>query len=140
MRALSVGSGDQALAAAKTWLDRAAASGNGDAKLFLAAILVAAPQPELRDPTRAVELLKGLQEESNDPAVFETRAAAQADLGDFEQAIRSEEKAIRAARALSWDLGPLEQRLARYESHNPWYGSLLAFSPWPQTPSGSGGR
>jgi hypothetical protein len=43
--------------------------------------------------------------------------------------MKSEQKAIRMARKLGWDLGPLEQRLARYQSHNPWWGSLLNFSP-----------
>lgn len=129
MRQLSGTPGAADLAAARNWLDRAVESGNDDAKLFLAAILAAAPQPALRDPKRALELLNSVKGESDDPATFEIWAAAQGAAGDFQRAIRSEQKAIRMARSLSWDLAPLEQRLARYQSHSPWYGSLLTFSP-----------
>jgi hypothetical protein len=67
---------------AKRWLNRAADSGNDDARLFLAAILAAAPQPALRDPTRALQLLQAARDEFDDPATFEIRAAAEAAAGD----------------------------------------------------------
>jgi hypothetical protein len=117
------------VAGAKTWLDRAANTDNEDAKLFLTAILAAAPQPALRDPKRALQLLHAARDESDDPAMFEIRAAAEAAGGDFPHAVKSEQKAIHMARKLAWDLGPLEQRLLRYESHHPWWGNLLNFSP-----------
>lgn len=129
IHALSGTRGVVDVAGAKTWLNRAADSGNDDARLFLAAILAAAPQPVLRDPKRALQLLQAARDEFDDPATFEIRAAAEAAAGDFPHAIESEQKAIRMARRLAWDLGPLEQRLARYQSHNPWWGSLLNFSP-----------
>ena len=129
IRAMSEAPGPADLARAQTWLNHAAASGNDDAKLFLASVLAAAPQPELRDPKRALELLQSIDGESDDPATFEIRAAAQAATGDFAHAIRSEQKAIRVARDLAWDPEPLAQRLARYQSHNPWYGSLFTFPP-----------
>jgi uncharacterized protein len=129
IRALSEAPGPADLARAQDWLNRAAASGNDDASLYLASVLAAAPQPALRDPKRALELLRSIDSESDDPATFEIRAAAQAATGDFTSAIRSEQKAIRRARDLAWDPEPLELRLARYQSRNPWYGSLFTFPP-----------
>jgi hypothetical protein len=29
------------------------------------------------------------------------------------------------AKRLKWDLAPLNERLARYQSGQPWYGNLL---------------
>jgi hypothetical protein len=62
----------------------------------------------------------------DDPAEFEIRAAAQASGGDFSQAAMSERAAIKRATNLHWDLTPLKERLASYESGAPWFGSLLA--------------
>jgi hypothetical protein len=129
MHTLSGKPGAADLAGAKTLLNEAAQSGNDDAKLFLAALLAAAPQPELRDPRHALDLLQSIHGESDNPATFEIWAAAQAAAGDFPHAIRSEQKALRMAHRLAWDPGPLEQRLACYQAHNPWYGNLLTFSP-----------
>jgi hypothetical protein len=38
---------------------------------------------------------------------------------------RPERKGISMANRLRWDLTPLDARLARYESNQPWYGDLL---------------
>lgn len=114
------------LRAAKGWLESAAAQGNEDGELYLAALLAAAPAARVRDPTRALELLKKiLGEVRDDPTSYEIRAAARAAQGDFAQAVASERKAIGDARDLHWDLTPLKQRLANYQSGKPWYGDLL---------------
>lgn len=120
---------------AKGWLERAAAlteddgipNSSEDARLLLAAILAAAPQASLRDPSRALQLLKNVHDVEEDPTPADVRAAAQAAEGDFSDAVRSEQTALARAGQLGWDLSPLEQRLSRYQSGKPWYGSLLQF-------------
>jgi hypothetical protein len=62
---------------------------------------------------------------SGDPTMFEIRAAAQAASGAFADAVGSERRAIDMATKLNWDLAPLNERLAHYESRQPWYGDLL---------------
>lgn len=116
------------IAQAKTWLEKAAAQGNRDGGLYLSALLAAAPEPTLRDPQRALELLqKVFHHVYIDPIGFEIRAAAQASQGHFGDAVESEKKAIRRAHSLRWDLSPLQARLASYQAGKPWYGNLLDF-------------
>lgn len=98
-----------------------------DAQLLLAAILAATPQPALRDPRRALELLRNFNDRDGDPTPLEIRAAAQAAEGDFPHAVASEKRAIRRAHSLKWDLSPLEARLVAYQAGKPWYGNLLDF-------------
>lgn len=120
---------------AKGWLERAAAlseddgipNSSQDAKLLLAAILAATPAASLRDPARALQLLKRVHDVDEDPTPFDIRAAAQAAEGDFSGAVRSEQTALARAGQLGWDLSPLQQRLSLYQSSKPWYGSLLEF-------------
>ncbi|MGH8268673.1 MAG: energy transducer TonB [Steroidobacteraceae bacterium] len=120
---------------AKGWLERAAAqnedngipNSSNDARLLLAAILAATPQAALRDPVRALDLLKRVHDVEEDPTPFEIAAAAQAAQGHFSDAVRSEQTAISRAGQLGWDLSPLKQRLSLYQSSKPWYGSLLEF-------------
>ncbi|HTX06379.1 MAG TPA: energy transducer TonB [Steroidobacteraceae bacterium] len=122
----SPGFGD--ITEAEGWLEKAAAQGNHDGELYLSALLAATPEPGLRDPQRALELLKAVSYRSDDdPTAVEIRAAAQAADGDFTRAVASEKKAIRQARYLRWDLSPLERRLADYQAGKAWYGNLLAF-------------
>jgi|GEM_PF-2285226 len=111
---------------AAVWLERAAASGDHDGMYYLSALLAATPVEEMRDPKRALSLLEKVKADvSTDPAVFEIRAAAQAASGAFEDAVSSERRAIAMATKLKWDLEPLNERLAHYESRQPWYGDLL---------------
>lgn len=114
---------------AKSWLEKAAAQGNHDGELDLSALLAAASEPGLRDPQRALELLKTVLQgvEEVDPTTLEIRAAAQAADGDFAHAVASEQKAISQAHYLKWDLTPLQARLASYQAGKAWYGDLLDF-------------
>jgi uncharacterized protein len=113
---------------AKLWLEQAAASGSHDGKLYLAALLAAAPDEKARDPARGLKLLDEVfRGVDDDPTAFEIRAAAQASAGQFEQAVKSERKALSMAQALNWDLTPLNERLGRYVARQPWYGNLLEF-------------
>lgn len=111
---------------AKVWLERAAASGDRDGMLYLSALLAATPVAALRDPPRALSLLDKVRKDLyRDPTEFEIRAAAQASSGAFDQAVKSERKALEMATRLQWDVAPLKERLARYQSSQPWYGNLL---------------
>lgn len=111
------------------WLSEAAAQGNRFARLYLAALLAASPQPAIRDPQRALLLEKQADEDSLgvDPTGVEIRAAALAAAGHFMRAVKDERRAIERARRLRWNLAPLQQRLARYQAHQSWYGNLLSY-------------
>jgi uncharacterized protein len=120
------GSGD--VVQARSWLEKAAAQGNQDGELYLSALLAAAPDPRVRDPGRALDLLeKGSDHLWVDPTAFEIRAAAQGAKGDFVHAVKSEKKAISLAQLLRWNLSPLQARLAVYQAGKPWYGNLLDY-------------
>src|SRR6266403_1878838 len=111
---------------AAVWLERAAASGNHDGMYYLSALLAATPIEAMRDPRRALDLLEKVRTDiSGNPTAVEIRAAAQAASGAFQDAVSSERRAIAMATKLKWDLAPLNERLARYESRQPWYGDLL---------------
>ena len=113
---------------AKLWLERAAARRDPDGMLYLAALLAATPESEMRDPPRAQKLVEHIvRQMDDDPTPFEIRAAAQAASGAFQDAVSSERRAIAMATKLKWDLTPLNERLARYEAGQPWYGNLLGF-------------
>ena len=111
---------------AGVWLERAAATGDHDGMYYLSALLAATAVDELRDPKRALSLLDKVRADvSGNPTAFEIRAAAQAASGAFADAVGSERRAIAMATRLKWDLAPLNERLAHYESRHPWYGDLL---------------
>ena len=111
---------------AKLWLERAAARRDPDGMLYLSALLAATPESEMRDPPRAQKLVEHIvRQMDDDPTPFEIRAAAQAASGAFQDAVSSERRAIAMATKLKWDLAPLDERLAHYESRQPWYGDLL---------------
>lgn len=112
---------------AKLWLERAAASGNHDGMLYLSALLAATSAEQLRDPARALTLLDKVRKDlGGDPIEFDIRAAALAASGQFGKAVDSEKKALSTAHELNWDLTALNERLARYQSAQPWHGNLLA--------------
>jgi uncharacterized protein len=122
----SAGFGD--ITQAKGWLEKAAAQGNHDGELYLSALLAAAPEAAVRNPQRALELLKTVLDDfDQDPTAHEIQAAAEAAEGDFAHAVDSEKSAIREAHHLSWDLAPLQARLSDYQAGKAWYGNLLAF-------------
>ena len=113
---------------AKIWLERAVAHGNRDGMLYLSALLAAAPDAGLRDAKRSLDLLgEVFAGDRNDPTAFEIRAAAQAGLGNFPGAVKSERTAINMARKIGWDVSALNERLSSYQGNQPWYGDLLGF-------------
>jgi TonB family protein len=113
---------------AQDWLDKPGASGIHDGKLYLAALLAAGPNAGRRDPGRAIKLLdEDAWQFESDPTSFEIRAAAHAQLGEFDAAKREQKRAISAAKNLGWDLKPLNERMANYEKGTAWMGSLIQF-------------
>jgi hypothetical protein len=128
MYALRGAPDERRLKQARLWLEQAAASGSHDGKLYLAALLAAAPDEQERDPKRALALLDEIFRGVNDdPTAFEIRAAAQASAGQFQEAVKSERKAVTMAGRLKWDITPLNARLVQYTANQPWYGALLDF-------------
>jgi TonB family protein len=118
----------ESVAGAVVWLERASKQGNGSAKLLLSAILAATPISGVRDPSRALTLVDGLEHDyKSDPSVWEIRAAANASRGDFKAAVKAQSKAVSDATHLGWDLAQLQQRQSLYESGQSWTGNLLAF-------------
>jgi len=55
----------------------------------------------------------------------QVRAAALAALGDSADAVKARRHAVSMASALQWHPAPLDERLARYQAQQPWYGNLL---------------
>jgi uncharacterized protein len=118
----------ESVSAALVWLERAAKQGNSSAKLYLAALLATSRQHDVRDPTRALALADSITKElKGDPTLWEIRAAAHAERGDYKDAGKDQAHAIKQAEALGWDLSPMQQRLNLYASNQSWSGDLLAF-------------
>jgi len=118
----------ESMSAALVWLERAAKQGNGSAKLYLAALLAASPQADVRNPARALELTDSISKELHeDPSLWEVRAAATAARGDYKEAGQYQSRAIKEATTLGWDLTPLQMRRDVYASNQPWSGDLLAY-------------
>jgi TonB family protein len=115
-------------AKAMTWLERAVASGNRDGKFYLAALLAAGVDAGRHDPGRALKVLKDVMRDvDDDPTAFEIRAAAHAMLGDFEEALKDQKRALKMAQKLGWETASQQQRLAQYSSGRAWTGDLFAF-------------
>jgi TonB family protein len=113
---------------AAAMLEAAVKSNYLAAKYPLAALLATAPDASMRDPQRAMQLMADVMPLVNyDPVPHEVRAAAQAWIGDFEDAVRHQKTALSRARKLGWDVAPLEARLAGYQAKKTWSGNLIAW-------------
>lgn len=114
--------------AARLWLEQATASGNQVGKLYLAALLAAAPDGTVRDPKTGLKLLDEVfRLFEDDPTAYEVRAAGLANSGQFEDAVKSQRKAVAMATSLKWDPAPQAQRLSQYEAKQPWTGMLVEY-------------
>jgi tetratricopeptide (TPR) repeat protein len=93
---------------------------NVDAYNEVAWLRATCPQASLRDGKKAVEYATKACELSNwkDPNMLDTLAAAYAELGDFEQAIKWETNFLETA-SLSETSG--KSRLALYQTHRPYH-------------------
>lgn len=109
---------------AQTWYRRAISAGYEPAKNNLAWSLATCVDIEYRNGERALELALQMVGDSPQAAYLDTLAAAYAELGDFEQAIEMQRKAIDAlldlgateelADARSRFLGYIDRKPARY--------------------------
>jgi uncharacterized protein len=108
------------------WLERAAMANDASGKKYLAAFLAATPHESLRDPQRALVLVKELARgDQDDPVLVEIRAAAHAALGEFSAAVADEQAAMRAAKSLQWNTTDMAARLSAYQSSQSWFGELI---------------
>jgi hypothetical protein len=109
------------------WLEDATKDKHRDATLTLAALLAAGPDAKRRDPARALELLAtSTWDFIIDPTAQEAIAAAEAQLGHFDQAEAAQKRAVKLAKGFGWNTAPQESRLAGYQKTTAWIGNLLA--------------
>jgi uncharacterized protein len=119
-----IAAGDPAVA--RQWLEKSAAAGNRDGTYELAAMLAAHPDAGLRDSKRALELAELLKPQFDAlPNALEIRAAAYAFTGKFDLALNDQQRAIRKAKSLGWNVEPLQKRLDAYTAGSTWTGDLL---------------
>lgn len=88
----------------------------------LSQVLSLSPYKELRDGKRAVQLAERAIkiEGGNDPSLFRTLAAAYAEAGDFEAAVRAEERALAGVREAGLPTGLDEKALSLYKEGRPY--------------------
>ncbi len=90
----------------------------------LAWLLATVPDPDLRDPQKALELAREVTQATGDenPEYLDTLAAALAATGDFQQAAQVEQRALQLARdqADPPTIEAYKQRLARYRRGEPY--------------------
>jgi hypothetical protein len=104
-------------------LHEAAKSEDPFAQVWATGLLATAPIAEIRDPAFALNRAMAFQEEG-DPDFTEVLAAAQAAAGEFEDAVKTETRALNEAKALDWNDQQLRQRLNTYKGGKPWVGYL----------------
>lgn len=108
------------------WLRQAADQGHERANKYLAAFLAASENERIRHPAKALELLQKIElGDRKEPTTREIRAAALANSGDFDGAVRAQKNAISRAKVLGWDTSSMEERLARYQAKQEWFGNLM---------------
>jgi TPR repeat protein len=113
---------------ARSLLEDAYEAGETSAALPLAALYAAAPEESMRNADGVAALVKrAIRVRGHSPYTAEIEAAAAAARGDFDQAVRHQNRAIDLARERNWNPTPLADRLASYERRERWFGDLLAF-------------
>jgi TPR repeat protein len=111
-----------------TWMERAAASGHFEGRLFHAALLASWPDASRRDPLRALSVLDELGKEFDyDPLSFEIRAAALAAQGQYENAIVQQKRALAEAKRKGWNGTIQQRRLDLYEQGRFLEQELIRF-------------
>ena len=94
-------------------------------------ILATCPEAQYRNGDKALELsLALLEADKQDPTILDNLAAAYAEIGDFDAAISTQQKAIEALK-LSADKSKsaeFKQRLKSYQNYEPYREILPLFS------------
>lgn len=85
-------------------------------------LLATSPDPAVRDGTRALALARRACEESKwqDPASIDTLSAAYAETGDFAEAVRTQERALRLGNLSAQERPAYENRLLLYRDKKPF--------------------
>ncbi len=89
----------------------------------LAWVLSTSPKDDLRDGPRALKLAVEAAEltDHKEAHILSTLAAAHAEVGDFEQAVRWSEKSVELAKEIEHDqLEQLEEELQSFKDGKPW--------------------
>lgn len=115
---------DKTLFEAIGWLRKAATSDNSSAKILLAWELSTSLSTDIRNGDEALSLIASEPDNYfDDIRLFETKAAAYAETGDFKKAIKYQKKAHILASKSEWVIPLISVRLALYESNKPYRGS-----------------
>jgi hypothetical protein len=111
--------GPQDIGAGIGWLR--VAFENGYALRHATALLSGLPFAQFQDASLALQTAQRLQklDAEGDPQVGEALAAAYAVNGDFKQAVKFQQRAIKTAERLSWNLTAMQARLNDYSKDTP---------------------
>ncbi len=121
------GKTDSAKKSSLTWLRNAALSNYLFANVLLAWELVTADDKSMRNAEEALSLLAQVPDDYLDMVrVFETKAAAHAEAGDFEKAVELQQQAIKETKDLEWEIPVMQQRLNAYQVRRTWRGHYYA--------------
>lgn len=95
----------------------------------LAWLLATRAQANLRDGPEAVKCARKAAEltEGEDPDLLDTTAAAYAEAGDFEEAIKSETKYLETPSLEEKERQSAKFRLDLYQSHQPYHARKSSF-------------
>jgi len=111
-------------AAAMNWLRNAVLSNDYSARVLLAWELSTSVYTQLRNGKEAIDLLEVKPTNYYDELrITETKAAAWAERGEYEKAIKVQGQAIVLAQQLDWNIKLLDQRMALYEKGMPFRGA-----------------
>lgn len=106
-----------------TWLENAVLDNNFSSAVLLAWELSTSSYPEFRDGERALKLLE--QDTGNyydNLRIFETKAAANAAIGNFKKAVKFQKRAVKLAKKNEWQILAMNKRLELYESDEVFEG------------------
>jgi tetratricopeptide (TPR) repeat protein len=112
--------------AAIGWLKNAAVADNYSARLLLAWELSTSEVAQIRNGNQALELVDDKPRTYFDEVrIMETTAAANAELGDFDKAVKLQKKAKKTAEKLGWNIPLIAKRLALYQNKQRYRGSYF---------------